>query len=96
MADYTEEQLRDLLGLWERNSQGLSEAQMVALIDWDETPEATRSKIQSMVDARQTGTRPQRLSATEETYLQERGLGTEPEPGKPSPTKKLFGIFRRR
>jgi hypothetical protein len=68
---------------------------MVALIDWDETPEATRSKIQSMVDARQAGTRPQRLSGTEETYLQQRGLGSEPEPRKPSLTEKLFANRRR-
>ncbi|MGZ4292199.1 MAG: hypothetical protein ACXVQQ_06340 [Gaiellaceae bacterium] len=91
MADHTEDQLRDLLELWNRNSQGLSEAQMVALLEWDQTPEATRSKLQAMIDARRTGVRPQRLSASEELFLQERGLGgSEPKPQKPSLAKKFF------
>ena len=95
MSTYSEDQLRDLLDLWDRNSQGLSEAQMSALIEWDETPEATKGQIQKMVTARQTGVRPQRLSATEETYLQERGLGSEAgdssESSKPSWMDRLRG-----
>jgi hypothetical protein len=95
MSTYSEDQLRDLLDLWDRNSQGLSEAQMSALIEWDETPEATKAQIQKMVAARQTGVRPQRLSATEEAYLQERGLGSEAggssEPSKPSWMDRLRG-----
>jgi hypothetical protein len=77
MTTYSTDQLRELLELWDRNSQGLSEAQMSALIEWGETPSATKAKIQKMVEARQTGTRPQRLSATEEDYLLGRGLGPE-------------------
>lgn len=77
MTTYSTDQLRDLLDLWDRNSQGLSEAQMSALIDWDETPAETRTKIQKMLEARQTGTRPQRLSGAERTFLEERGLARE-------------------
>jgi hypothetical protein len=87
MASYTDDQLRDLLELWDRNSQGLSEAQMFAVIEWDETPEPTRVKIQKMLEARQTGVHPQRLSAAEETYLQGRGLGPEAE-GSEAPSKR--------
>jgi hypothetical protein len=97
MTTYTEDQLRDLLELWGRNSQGLSEAQMSALVEWNETPEATKAKIRKMVEARQTGVRPQRLTGAEESYLQERGLGAkaeraaEPKPSKPSLLGRLLG-----
>jgi hypothetical protein len=101
MTTYSRDQLRELLELWGRNSQGLSEAQMSALIEWDETPATTKAKIQKMVEARQTGTRPQRLSATEEVYLQGRGLGPEAvgaadpsEPSKPSLMGRLRGKRR--
>ncbi len=88
--EYTDDQLRDLLELWERNSQGLSESHMNALVASDQTPEETRAKIVAMITARQTGVRPQRVSATEETYLREHGL-TELEPPKSSRKRKLFG-----
>ncbi len=97
MTTYTDDQLRELLELWGRNSQGLSEVQMSALLEWGETPEPTKSKIQEMVEARQTGVNPQRLTATEETYLQEHGLGPEtggagePKPSKPSRIGRLLG-----
>ena len=97
MTTYTDDQLRELLHLFGRNSQGLSEAQMSALLEWSETPEPTKSKIQEMVEARQTGVNPQRLTATEETYLQEHGLGPEtggagePKPSKPSRIGRLLG-----
>jgi len=97
MTTYSTDQLRELLELWDRNSQGLSEAQMSALLEWDETPGSTKGKIQKMVEARQTGTRPQRLSATEEAYLQGRGLGgaADPsEPPKPSLMRRLRGKRR--
>ncbi len=90
MGDYTDDQLRDLLELWGRNSQGLSESHMTALVAWDKTPEETRAKIASMIAARQTGVRPQRLSADEDAFLQERGLGTAEESSNPSRTRKLF------
>lgn len=101
MTTYTKDQLRDLLALWDRNSQGLSEAQMSALIDWDETPETTRTRIQKMIEARHTGVRPQRVTATEEAYLQEHGLGpeaggaAEPTPAKPSLLGRLLGKRQR-
>lgn len=79
MTTYSEDQLRELLELWDRNSQGLSEAQMNELMAWSETPEPTKVKIQKMIEARQTGVRPQRLTDSEKTYLQEHGLGTEAE-----------------
>ena len=97
MTTYTDDQLRELLHLWGRNSQGLSEVQMSALLEWGETPEPTKSKIQKMVEARRTGVNPQRLTATEETYLQEHGLGPEsggarePKPSKPSRIGRLLG-----
>jgi len=97
MTTYTDDQLRELLHLWGRNSQGLSEAQMSALLEWGETPEPTRSKIQKMVEARRTGVNPQRLTVTEETYLHEHGLGPEtggarePKPSKPSRIGRLLG-----
>ena len=101
MTTYTHEQLHELLELWDRNSQGLSEAQMTALLEWDETPDATKAKVQKMVEARQTGVAPQRLTATEEAYLQERGLGHEAtdaaetsEPSKPSLMGRLRGKRR--
>jgi len=101
MTTFGADQLRELLELWDRNSQGLSEAQMSALIEWDETPAATKAKIRKMLEARRTGTRPQRLSATEEAYLQGRGLGQETgggggEPSKPTDLSKpsLMGRLR--
>jgi hypothetical protein len=105
MTTYSTDQLRELLELWDRNSQGLSEAQMSALIDWDETSAATKAKIQKMVEARRTGTRPQRLSATEEAHLRGRGLGDEvggadetpqqpTDPSKPSLMGRLRGKRR--
>jgi hypothetical protein len=104
MTTHSADQLRELLELWDRNSQGLSEAQMSALVDWDETPAATKAKIERMLEARQTGTRPQRLSATEEAHLQRRGLGPEAggaadpskhsEPSKPSLLGRLRGKRR--
>ena len=98
MTTYTDDQLRELLHLWGRNSQGLSEVQMSALLEWGETPAPTKSKIQKMVEARRTGVNPQRLTATEEMYLQEHGLGPEtggaaepPKPSKPSRLGRLLG-----
>lgn len=97
MTTYTDDQLRELLGLWSRNSQGLSEAQMSALTEWGETPEPTKSKIQKMIEARQTGVNPQRLTSTEETYLQAHGLGAEAgtaadsKSSKPSRMRRLLG-----
>ena len=100
MTTFGADQLRELLELWDRNSQGLSEAQMSALIEWDETPAATKAKIRKMLEARRTGTRPQRLSATEEAYLEGRGLGEETggadEPSRPTDLSKpsLMGRMR--
>ena len=94
MENYTDEQLRDLLELWGHNSQGLSEAHMTALAAWAQTPEETRARITAMIKARQTGVAPQRATATEEAFMQEHGLGAEPEPSKPPRTRKLFGRNR--
>lgn len=94
METYTDDQLRDLLELWGRNSQGLSEEHMTALAAWRETPEETRTRLVAMIAARQTGVAPQRATAAEEVFLKEHGLESEPEPPKPSRTRKLFGRGR--
>jgi len=55
MTTHSADQLRELLELWDRNSQGLSEAQMSALVDWDETPAATKAKIERMLESTADG-----------------------------------------
>jgi hypothetical protein len=74
MRTYDNDQLRDLLGLWERNVGALSSDQMQALVEWEETPEDVRDRLKDEIAGLGAGIRAHPHTPAQDVHPREQGL----------------------
>lgn len=76
MGTYSADQLRELLDLWEREGGELSQTQIEALIEWEETSEGVRARLRDVLAERKpaSGVAPVPLTPKQTEYLREQNL----------------------
>lgn len=98
MGTYDADQLRQLLGLWERDGGVLNSDQLQALVEWEETPEDSRARLKDEIAELGAGIRATPHTPAQEIYPRKRGLEDDSQPAKASQTllQRLRSLFARR
>jgi hypothetical protein len=95
-VSYNNDALRQLLALREEPGGFLSREQIEALVDWDQTPEATRRELQAELAALGApDTAPAPRTARETDALREKGSLEDEGPRRPTLLQRIRSVLRR-
>jgi hypothetical protein len=96
MGTYDADQLRELLGLWQRDQGVLSSDQMQALVEWEETPEDVRARLTDEITALGAGIKAAPVTPAQEVYPRKRDDSRPPQRAGQTLLDRLRSLFGRR